>query len=708
MSLGSANEEITAASALFDRADELFGQARYGESLVAYGRAVERVGPPIDGGVQREIARAAQQIVGGTTSDELSQGPVVDAGDVEVGQVVARALVRVGMTLERLDRPEAALEAYDEVAARFGDTSHPLTLVRVAWAMYDKALVLSRLGQGEDAIEAFDAVISRFAEATDRRLRPRVSWSLWKKSELLAAAGRRSGALAQYEQLIARHDELIEPELAGIVSWCMLEVAGERRLAGRVDDELIVYEDLLERFGQTTDQYVSSGVAQAFAMKAYALGGIGKREQAAAVYDEMVERFRADSRIEIRDLLADCLWRKGRVLEDCGLVADAAAAFDDALSLLAGSRDAQLLRRRIDILLGKATLLSRADRDTEAIVIFDGVLSAYHDLAEGDRDDRALELAVVALLRKSVSACMIDPVGSAVVLDQLADLLGGDVTDPASVPRRQHSQRPPDREIAARLAQVYNSDCWLEFATSGDDPDSLKAMEDRALTLYHETAQWLDSDAEAWDSPATAAAGVLRQIADGYALLAQKWSGSTREGLSLPSSLLLEFAMRQFGIDHWAAEQGYPLQLRDTSDLAEDLVQSEHDRSGDWDPELPNRFIASLRHYEMLILLCDAPRGREALHSNLLKSFAGVRINEARQVAGWVWQHQEEAAGVASASIFIAQAYFIATHGTLASSRDIFPGRHLLREILRQSDAHVWLEHHNVELPDWLNDPRDD
>jgi hypothetical protein len=195
---------------------------------------------------------------------------------------------------------------------------------------------------------------------------------------------------------------------------------------------------------------------------------------------------------------------------------------------------------------------------------------------------------------------------------------------------------------------------------------------------------------------------LIRQIADGYALLARRWSKSWRAKLSLPSSLLLEFAIQRFGIAEWAAEQGHPLHVSDSTELAEELLQSDHEWSETSDPDLASAFIASVRHYEMLAVLCDSPSGRAALHLPELKSFASVEINEARQFAAWTWQQEEEAAGVAAARIFIAQAYFVAAHDTVPTSNDIFPSREILREMLGQTDAYAWLEHHDIELPESL------
>jgi hypothetical protein len=355
----------------------------------------------------------------------------------------------------------------------------------------------------------------------------------------------------------------------------------------------------------------------------------------------------------------------------------------------------------MDCLFDKARLLVRVDRESEAIVIFDSIVSAYHELPIEHRDDQARGKVVRALLEKVMALCAVDPTNSANSVAQLAEFLG-DVTVPPTAAPRRFREHVEEKEVAALLAELYHGDCWIEFATSGDDPSSLAEMARKALELYRQTTAWLEAEAGAWETPALGAVTLIRHIADGYALLARKWSEAWRAKLSLPSSLLLEFIVQRFGIAEWAAEQGHPLQLPESTELAEDLIQSQHERTEGWDLDLASAFIASVRHYEMLAVLCDSPSGRAALQIPELKRFASARIDNARQFAGWAWQQQEEAAGAAAARIFIAQAYFVATHDNVPTSNDIFPSRATLREILASSDAYAWLEKQNVELPDWL------
>ena len=68
---------------------------------------------------------------------------------------VATALVNRGGALVALNRPQDALEAYDEVVRRFGKSETPPLLERVATALVNKrGRILGDLNRPQDALEA--------------------------------------------------------------------------------------------------------------------------------------------------------------------------------------------------------------------------------------------------------------------------------------------------------------------------------------------------------------------------------------------------------------------------------------------------------------------------------------------------------------------------------------------------------------------------
>jgi hypothetical protein len=243
--------------------------------------------------------------------------------------------------------------------------------------------------------------------------------------------------------------------------------------------------------------------------------------------------------------------------------------------------------------------------------------------------------------------------------EELIELLGD--VEPPSPPRA--TVRPSEEQVAALFAAEFGGECWATFAAGIVDP----GFAGRALDLYRFTTPWLPNDEE---TPVGAAAELLRQIGDGYAMLSHPVE---RSALPLPLKAFAEVVVRAFGIDAWAAAHGHPLSL----DVAEADYQLEHHQdpgTDDRDPDadLDGALEIARRRYELLEVLCDSATGRTALQSEAFQAFAVERLVVGHDWSFWVRTPEEGKA--AQRLVSMAQGWFIAAHGGVTSSRDLFAG----------------------------------
>jgi hypothetical protein len=236
--------------------------------------------------------------------------------------------------------------------------------------------------------------------------------------------------------------------------------------------------------------------------------------------------------------------------------------------------------------------------------------------------------------------------------EELVALLGDVAPPPADAP----PARASEEELAARLAAEHHGECWDTFAAGTVDP----GFAGRALDLYAFSAPWLDGD-----GPAAGAAELLRQIGDGYALLSHPVAGAP-----LPLKAFAEVVMRALGIDAWAAALAHPVEL-DVAEADHQLAHNLEPGTDDRDPDadLDGAVDIAARRHELLEVLCDSPTGRTALQSDAFKGFTVERLAEAR---GWsFWVRTPEEGQAAQRLVLMAEAWFVAAHGAVCSSRDL-------------------------------------
>jgi tetratricopeptide (TPR) repeat protein len=688
-------------------------------AFAQYTEVADRFGKADEPTVQRQVARAFLRKAYRLGELDRHEDAIAvydemfvrfrDVRDPRVERSLAQALLNRAIDLTELDRLDAAIAAYDELVARCGDASNPKICENLAWALYNKALLLGMLERLDDAIVAVDDLAARFRDATDDEIRPRVSWGLWKKVHRLEALDRSDEQRPIYAEVVARHDETLDPDLGEIVAWCLWQAVSELGEASDAEGQSAVLDDIVRRFEQSADIELRGSAVTALWRKACELGALGRREEELAIYDDIVSRFGADRAPEVVALVADAIRDKGTALYRMGREDEAFAAYDDSLACI-GEADEPLLRAKVaKILLTKGSYLGRANKDAEAVVVFDGVASAYLQVAaDPELGPPTLARAFLALLEKVRALdALARPEDAARVHAQLANALGD--APRADVGAAPSGPLETEADLAALLAIVHGGDCWFLQATGGHNRQSQQLMADRAMELYGQTAPILEARSEDWSERAFAASTLLRNVADGYALLSRGWLTKDLAELSLPRRSDAELGIHLLGLDEWAAELGHPISLRDSADDAEESLRQRRDATSDAGEDAVERmppFLESVRQHELFSALCTSSKSDGVLPNDEVRAFAAWRISEARKWVGWMAARDPEGAGVAAAMLLMEQGCFAAAC-TPSPSADVFPSAALMRDMLGESDSYRWLADREIELPDWLQAEED-
>lgn len=279
---------------------------------------------------------------------------------------------------------------------------------------------------------------------------------------------------------------------------------------------------------------------------------------------------------------------------------------------------------------------------------------------------------------------------AAEVVTETAELLGDTTTAAAST-----SPRPSDDEIAALLASIHAGDCWHTFETP--PPDTREKYDALALTLYRQTDPLLASPVQDWHSPARAAAMLIRQVADGYALLSQL---PATAGM-LPRRYVFEWAIRIAGIDEWAADHGYPLKLTEASEDIRD-IHDDHTEQPDLADNCAVSCVTAFYKLDILHQLISSATGRDALQHPTHRWLATHNLHTARYWGGWAFLHGDDAQPATAAAILIAQAHYCATREPHPA--ELTPSHDTIRELLHNADGLHWLDARDLTLPAWLRD----
>ncbi len=697
----SRTTELTGAA--LNRGQELRAAGQHADALAVYASTLDRLGVGLGAAGRQTWWPAGETVAAvgleGGEGDWTQAAWLVAAGDPEACGAVARTLFNAAGCLVGTARRGLAIDLYQEIVDRFSAIAEPSMQRLVAGALWSLALNLEkdeRLGEGLDAL---DALVARFSDAADDRLRSLVGFALSHKAVVMTRTGQVEKAVAAHRELAAQRFEAIDPRLADVTASSLLTVAGHAAQAGRSVETLAVLDDLLERFPRPVREKQRKYVASGLYLKAVVLNELGESDQALGVYGVLIDRFANDEPAVIRLRVVDAMQNKVAILDRDGSRHEADELLDEILGYLAGSVEPELVRKRVQSLAARAMVLDQAGREAEELLVHNNLVETYLGLAPEDRDQETLDRVIGSVLTRARVPDNLHPRTSALV-DQLVMILT-DVTDPDASQSEPERGPVPEQEIAGLLTDLYQRQFWFEFATSTTDPASLKTMQETALVLYERTGTWMQLTGGDQEAPVSVAVMLIRQIADGYALLAHPWTADQKARLNLPLRIGVEWAMREAHLDDWATEHGHRLDLPDSQELAEELMEQhvEREQTG---PDLVTPFMISVRRYQMLLALCDSPAGQVALRTPQIRSLTEQQLEPARAFAGYIGSHDQDAAGIGVLCLLIAEAYFVASHAPVSASRDLFPNPAFARRLLRITDAYEWINNQGIELPNLL------
>lgn len=359
--------EADDAGTLFEAARQAAADERYGDAIAGFREVVERFGE---------------------TSDEDLDGLVADA------------LYGIGYSLERIEREEEALPAYEQIVTRLGDAEEHQG--PVARALFHQGSVHSHLGRTEEAIAVWDHLLGRFEEVPDPPVGAWVAAALERKAAALRRLERLEDAVDAYDQLIVRFTDSQFPPLRRHADVALSNKVFVRLLQGRHDEAIVVADAAVERLTVADDP-------SALAIAVLNLGGALAKEQrfaeAVGVYDALIERLDSAETPELRSDLILAISNKVEVLMMVDRAEDAvtlhtemlerfgdevAKTFADAAAR--NEHDEGAVALVAGMLLKEALILAELERTDEAVIAVNNLIDRYGDKG-GEEIARVVEMA---------------------------------------------------------------------------------------------------------------------------------------------------------------------------------------------------------------------------------------------------------------------------------------------------------------------------
>ena len=372
-------EEITTAltEGAFEKVIETVGQA-----FTARSANWSRVPEPLIALAFLHKALAHEQLSDYAAAVESYDEVIARFGDSDAPDLqerVAWALLKKGNTQVQLGDYAAAVESYDEMLARFGDSDAPDLQVPVSWALLDKGDTYEQLDQFAAAISAYDELIKRFGDSDLPDLQVRVAWTLSKKGDVQGRLGEFAAALATYDEVIARFGDSDTLLLQVRVAWALLKKGNTQVQLGDYAAAVESYDEVIVRFGDSDLPDLQILVALALYDKGDIQIQLDKLTSAVACYDEVIVRFGDSDLPDLQERAAWALCGKGNTQVQLGDFAAAAACYDEVIARFGDSEVPTFQDRVAWALSGKGDVQRQLGELEAAVVFYDEVIARFGD-----------------------------------------------------------------------------------------------------------------------------------------------------------------------------------------------------------------------------------------------------------------------------------------------------------------------------------------
>jgi phage gp36-like protein len=275
----------------------------------------------------------------------------------------------------------AAIETYDALLARFGDSALPKVQVQLARAMVNKGYSQGQLGDSAAEIETYDALLARFGDSALPEVQVQLAWAMVNKGDSQGQLGDSAAAIETYDALLARFGDSALPEVQVQLAWAMVNKGVTQRQLGDSAAAIETYDALLARFGDSALPEVQESVAMAMVNKGYSQGQLGDSAAEIETYDALLARFGDSALPELQDAVGMVT---RNIAERLCMLGDAAAALQraQALRTLASRQTATEPLLHADWVEAMARALLGETTRVEAL--FRGILSRF------DGDDQQM------------------------------------------------------------------------------------------------------------------------------------------------------------------------------------------------------------------------------------------------------------------------------------------------------------------------------
>ena len=302
-----------------------------------------------------------------------------DSGVPGVQEMIAKVLLNQGVERGQRGDYEAAMAIFDMVVERYEDSDVPGVQEPVASALFCKGLSQFERGDYEAAIAIFDMVVERYEDSDVPGVHEWVANALFNHGVVHGQRGDHEAAMAIYGRVVERYAHSDVPGVQPPVASALFNQGLVQFQRGEHDTAMAIFAKVIERYAHSDVSGVQRPVASALLSQGLVQFEHGNHEAAIAIYGRVVERHGDSDVSSVQETVAKALFHQGVGQFQCGNHEAAMATYDRVVELYADSDVPGVQQMVANALFNQGVVQGQRGNHEVAMVIFDSIVERYGD-----------------------------------------------------------------------------------------------------------------------------------------------------------------------------------------------------------------------------------------------------------------------------------------------------------------------------------------
>lgn len=290
-----------------------------------------------------------------------------ETAELELQVRVAKALFNRAVVQTEQKHLDKAIEDYSELSNRFLDTNEISLLHVVVDALFNRAITYGQQNNIDDELKEYAEIVKRFSDSNDPTIQVSVANALNNRAAIQFEQNHFDKAIENNTILIKRFIDSVIPVIQEQVARAFFNNGASHAQQNNLEEAIKSYTHFINHFKNTCNPNILDHIVKSLFNNAIALQEQNKFDKARENYTALITRFIDSEESVQQEHVAKSFVNRSGILKQEDRLDEAIAGYTEVIDLFSSSDQPALLIAVSTSLFNTAMAMSKLGRKNEAL-----------------------------------------------------------------------------------------------------------------------------------------------------------------------------------------------------------------------------------------------------------------------------------------------------------------------------------------------------